>query len=67
MFALMQDVQTRIFLGVPPTTARTVWMLGVHRRLVLRWEWLIDFPNRGAFPQTSHTFDIRRVSHNEAA
>jgi len=43
--ALMHDVQTFSFFGVPATTARKVWMLGVQRRLVRRWEWLMDLPN----------------------
>ena len=51
----MQDVHTRSFVGVPPTTVRTVWMLGDHLRLERRWEWLIDFPNCGALPHMSQT------------
>lgn len=51
----MQDVQALRRLGDPSTRARTRWMLGSHRRLVLRWEWLMFMPNEGFFPQTSHT------------
>jgi hypothetical protein len=34
------------------------WMLGFHRRLVLRWEWLTRMPTRGCLPQTSQTADM---------
>ena len=66
MLAFMQLVQTLSFLGVPLMTALTVWMLGVQRRLVRRWEWLIDFPNCGLLPQTSQTLDIAEVSHTRS-
>lgn len=34
--AEMQAAQTFSLVGVPDTTVRTVWMLGVHLRLVRR-------------------------------
>ncbi len=36
--ARMHDVHTFSFLGVRPTRARTVWILGFQRRGVRRWE-----------------------------
>ena len=51
----MHDVQALSRLGDPSTRARTRWMFGSQRRLVLRWEWLMFMPNEGFFPQTSHT------------
>ena len=51
--ALMQEVQTLRRLGVLPTSARTVWMLGFQRRLVRRWECEIEWPKPGPLPQTS--------------
>lgn len=50
----MQEVQTFIRLTPPLIEARTVWMFGIHRRFVRRWEWLIVFPTWGFRPQTSH-------------
>jgi hypothetical protein len=35
-------------------------MLGFQRRLVRRWEWLIDIPKEGCFPHTSHTAGMSR-------
>lgn len=57
----MQEAQTFSRLGVPPTTVRTVWMLGFHRRRVRRWEWETDIPKPGPLPQTSHTEDTRNT------
>jgi hypothetical protein len=34
--------------------------------LVRRWEWLIDMPNDGCFPQTSHTAAMTRTSAEQA-
>ena len=51
----MQEVQTLSRLGDPSTRARTRWMFGSQRRLVLRWEWLMFMPNEGFLPHTSHT------------
>jgi hypothetical protein len=51
----MHEVQALRRLGEPSTRARTRWMLGSQRRLVLRWEWLMFIPNDGFLPQTSHT------------
>lgn len=53
--ALMHDVHTERRRGVPPTMARTRWMLGFQRRRVRRCEWLTRMPNDGCFPQTSQT------------
>src|SRR3982750_2767043 len=49
----MQEVQTSSFLGVLPTMARTVWMLGFQRRRVRRWEWLKGMPKPGPLPPTA--------------
>ena len=51
--ALMHDVQTLSFFGVLPTTARTVWMFGFHRRGVRRCECEMLLPKPGPLPQTS--------------
>lgn len=51
-------VQAEIRLGVPPTRARTRWMLGFQRRLDFFWEKGTRLPNDGFFPQTSHTAAI---------
>jgi len=40
----MQLVQTRMLLWVFPTTTRTRWRFGFHRRLVKLWAWLIRLP-----------------------
>ena len=61
----MQLVHTWSRFGVPFTMARTRWMLGFQRRLVRRWEWLIDMPNDGCFPQTSHTAAMTRFASNQ--
>lgn len=53
----MHEVHTRSLRGVPPTTVRTIWMFGLHLRLLLLWEWLMDFPNTGDLPHTSQTLD----------
>ena len=53
--AFRQPVQTCTRFVVPPTTARTRWMLGFHRRLVRRWECDTDMPHEGFLPQISHT------------
>jgi len=54
--ALMHDAHTFRRLWVPrPTTARTVWMFGLKRRRVRRWECDTDMPNPGPLPQTSQT------------
>src|SRR3954451_21966496 len=53
----MHEVHTSSFLGVLPTMARTVWMLGFQRRRVRRWEWLTDMPKPGPLPQTSQFAD----------
>src|SRR5437899_4657364 len=56
----MQEVQTWTRRGVPFTMARTRWMLGFHRRLVRRCEWLMLMPNDGFLPHTSHTAAMTR-------
>src|SRR5690606_30542385 len=53
--ALMQPVQTWSRRGAPSTRARTRWMLGFHRRLVRRCEWLTLMPHDGRLPHTSQT------------
>ena len=53
--ALMQEAHTDSRRGVPPTSARILWMLGFQRRLFRRWEWLTLMPKDGCFPQTSQT------------
>jgi hypothetical protein len=59
--AFRQDVQTLSLRGVPFTTARTLWMLGFHRRGERRWEWDTFMPNPGFFPQMSQTAAIARA------
>ena len=44
-----QRVQTRIRLWLLPTTARTVWILGLNTRRVLLLAWLTLFPEVGFF------------------
>ena len=56
--ARMQEVQTWIRRGLPPTMARMRWMLGFHRRLVRRCEWLMLIPKDGRLPHTSQTAAI---------
>ncbi len=52
----MQDVHTFSRLReLGPIFARTVWMLGFHRREVRRCEWETDIPKPGPLPQTSQT------------
>src|SRR5215831_21399666 len=51
----MQEVQTFRRLGVPDTTARTVWMLGFQRRRVRRCECETLLPKPGLLPHTSQT------------
>lgn len=52
----MHDAHTLSVLWVPrPTTARTVWMFGLKRRLVRRCECDTDMPKPGPLPQTSQT------------
>jgi len=58
--ARMHEVQTESRLGEPFTMARTRWMFGFQRRLVRRWEWLIDMPKEGCFPHTSQTDAMTR-------
>ncbi len=48
----MHDVHTESRRGAPSTMALIRWMLGFQRRRVRRWEWLIDIPNDGCFPQS---------------
>ena len=62
--ALMHDVHTWRRRGAPFTSARTRWMLGFHRRLVRRWEWLTLIPKEGCLPHTSHTAAMTRTPDN---
>ena len=48
-------VQTRIRLGAPSTSTRTVCRLGYQRRLVRLFAWLTLLPVTGPFAQTAHT------------
>src|SRR5262245_9313779 len=59
----MQEVHTLMRFLFPPgwVTARTVWMLGSHRRLVRRWECETDLPKPGPFPQISQPAAICRT------
>src|SRR4030095_323307 len=63
---LMQPVQADTRLGAPSTSARTRWMLGFHRRLVRRCEWLTLMPHDGCLPHTSQTAAIGRVTSDRA-
>ncbi len=49
--ALRQRVQTYSRVGVPPTSIRTFWRLGLKRRRVATIEWLRLLPNAGPFLQ----------------
>src|ERR687897_2775347 len=49
----MHEVHTESRFGVPPTTARTVWMFGFQRRGVRRCECEIELPKPGLLPQMS--------------
>jgi hypothetical protein len=51
----MHDVQTCSLTGVPFTSARTRWMFGSQRRLVLRWEYDTFIPKPGCLPQILQT------------
>src|SRR5882672_12279491 len=63
--ALMQEVHELKRFGVPPITARTVWMFGFQRRFVRRCECEMLLPKPGPLPQTSqlaatgHSKDFR--------
>src|SRR3954471_8364954 len=59
----MHDVHALMRFLLPPgwAAARTVWMLGSHRRLVRRWECDTDLPKPGPFPQISQTAAICRT------
>ena len=51
--ALRQDVHTFTRFGVPPTTVRTRWMFGLHRRLARTCECETLYPKLGCLPQIS--------------
>src|ERR1700761_4211713 len=51
----MQEVHTFRRLGVPDTSARTVWMFGFQRRRVRTCECDTLLPKPGPLPQTSQT------------
>ena len=59
----MQDVHTWMRLGLSPTIARILWMLGFQRRLVRRCEWLMLIPKDGRLPHTSQTAAIVQTPH----
>jgi len=50
----MQLVQTDIFLTLPFESARTLWRLGLNRRFVRLWAWLMLCPTIGFLPHISH-------------
>ena len=52
--ALRQDEQTFTRRIEPLKEAFIECRFGSHRRLVFRWEWLIENPVDGPFPQMSH-------------
>jgi hypothetical protein len=52
---LRHCVQTRIRLGDPSTSTRTVCRLGYHRRLVLLLAWLTLLPVTGPLAHTAQT------------
>jgi len=52
---LMHCVQTRMRLGAPSTSTRTVWRLGYQRRFVRFFAWLTLWPVIGTLAQTAHT------------
>src|SRR5215212_7999404 len=60
--ALRQRVQTYARVGLPPSSTRTRWRLGLKRRFVATIEWLRLFPKDGFFPQTAHTLAMGRAS-----
>ena len=57
----MQPVQALRRRVLPPTRARTRWMLGFHRRRVFRFEWLTLLPKPGFLPQISQTDAMGRL------
>jgi|GEM_PF-5562337 len=57
-------VQTRIRTARPSTDARTLCRLGIQRRRVRLWAWLILFPESGRLSHNSQTFDIVVPSDN---
>jgi hypothetical protein len=58
----MQEVQTRMRLGAPLTTAWTFCKLMFQRRLVKLWAWLTLFPNWGPRPHRSQDLDINTLT-----
>jgi hypothetical protein len=48
-------VHTRIRLGAPSTSTRTVWRLGYQRRLLRLFAWLTLLPVTGPLAHTAHT------------
>ncbi len=63
----MHEVHTFRCVGVPFTSARTLWMFGSQRRFVRRWEWDTFIPNPGCFPQISHTAATLTRSSRESS
>lgn len=55
-------VHTCILRGVLPSSTRTRWRLGFHRRFVRLCAWLIRWPYIGPLPQISHRCAISRFS-----
>ena len=50
--AFKQRVHTYTRRGLPPSSMRTFWRLGLKRRLVATIEWLRLCPNAGPLPHT---------------
>src|SRR3954447_26860495 len=48
-------VHTRIRLGPPSTSTRTVWRLGYQRRLLRLFAWLTLLPVTGPLAHTAHS------------
>jgi hypothetical protein len=57
----MHAVQTTMDLAWPLESARTFWRLGLKRRLVTLWAWLMLLPTMGFLPQISHILDMGRL------
>ena len=55
LLAFRQRAQTYTRRGVPASSMRTFWRLGLKRRRVATIEWLRELPNAGPLPQLKHT------------
>jgi hypothetical protein len=59
LFAFRQRAQTYTRRGVPASSIRTFWRLGLKRRRVATMEWLRELPNAGPLPQLKQTLAMR--------